>query len=144
MAFMKALARISLNSAVAADQSASFSQTNAARAGFGPLRVPEGQATIAQRFSVGPLGGRRRVPKGRLDRAESAVPPGRACQRTAHPTLKRRAILKCPSGTDPAANLLNRPGSTPSRMATAIALCAPWLALDSLAQTPPTFPLCLV
>ena len=49
---MKHLTRISLNSGVATDLSASFSQTNAARAGFGPLRVPEGQAIIAQRFSA--------------------------------------------------------------------------------------------
>jgi hypothetical protein len=249
---MKQLTRISLHSGLAADQSALFSQTNAARGGFGPLCVSEGQATTAQRFSacyypdvcpgrisacgnpvrdvlfigleprlscrlfvfqrrggatgnqpnkalarrataplknkkvgvcpclrtinrpsltgfvfsdstlhqrfrncfvsdandtpfsVGSPGGRRRLPKGRLNRADWAVPPGIDSQRTAHPTVKRWAIVRCPSRTEPAANLLNGPGSPPSPVAIAIALCAPWLALDSLAQTPPTIPLSLV
>jgi hypothetical protein len=141
---MKQLTRISLNSGVAAEQSASFSQTNTARAGFGPLRVPEGQATTAQCFSAGSLGGRRLVPKGRPTRADSTVPPGADSQPTAHPNAESLGYCQMSLQTKPVANLLIGPGLTLSRMATAIALCAPWLALDSLAQTPPTFPLSFV
>jgi len=56
---------------------------------------------IAQRFSVG-IGGRNwKVPKGRLRNATRIQPSLRDSESIylAYPTLKRWAIVECPSGT---------------------------------------------
>src|SRR6266700_6211890 len=62
--------------------------------------VPEGHATIAQRFNVGTGAVRRTTPKGTAEgiRAVSAVPSGLRHLFTRYPTLKRWAIFKHPSG----------------------------------------------
>ena len=60
--------------------------------------VPEGQATIAQRFNAGLEANRSRVPKGRpranYEPNPPTVPSGLVCQAGCFPALKRRAILK--------------------------------------------------
>jgi len=65
--------------------------------------VPKGHLTIAQCFSVGNSATGRQVPKGRLnpgaDPTLSAVPSGLGPHRRASPTLKRWAMVSCPSGT---------------------------------------------
>jgi hypothetical protein len=60
--------------------------------------VPEGQLTLAQRFSVGYARPRGLVPKGRLRHARSTVPSGLGAPHPRSPTLKRWAILSHPFG----------------------------------------------
>ena len=68
--------------------------------------VPEGQATIAQRFSVGLADIAKKVPKGRLNpNSISAVPAGLARPDVGLPTLKCWAIVRSPFGTKDCQNL---------------------------------------
>src|ERR1017187_481593 len=65
--------------------------------------VPKGLVIIAQRFNAGGADEHRRVPKGRLNDdgrlRPFSRPVGTHALRTTFPTLKRRAIVGCPSGT---------------------------------------------
>ena len=65
--------------------------------------VPKGHVRIAQRFNAGMAGKRSRVPKERLNCGARGLgfsrPFGTYAHRAAIPALKRRAILRCPSGT---------------------------------------------
>ena len=61
--------------------------------------VPEGHATVAQRFNLGNQCRVTPVPKGRPNvHVVSAVPSGLRFPRIRHPTLKRWAIVEHPSG----------------------------------------------
>jgi hypothetical protein len=63
--------------------------------------IPEGCMRIAQRFSVGIEGRSWKVPKGRLRNATRIQPSLRDSESIypVYPTLKRWAIVECPSGT---------------------------------------------
>ena len=65
--------------------------------------VPEGHATIAQRFNVGSGIGKIISPEGTAEGigAISAVPSGLRHPTTKYPTLKRWAIVEHPSGMNP-------------------------------------------
>ena len=71
--------------------------------------IPEGCARIAQRFSVG---ARRRLwpsPEGTAETARALGRPfGTYFLRLQNPTLKRWAIIRCPSGTPACANAIQR------------------------------------
>ena len=62
--------------------------------------VPEGHATVAQRFNPGCRCRARRVPKGRMKNNPLNRPFGTQTCRTAVPALKRWAILVHPSGME--------------------------------------------
>ena len=63
--------------------------------------IPQGCLTMAQRLSVGLGVQRSRRPEGTTEREceRSVVPSGRFICPTLDPTLKRWAIVVCPSGT---------------------------------------------
>jgi hypothetical protein len=67
------------------------------------LAVPEGRVRIAQRFNAGMGDEGCRVPKGRLTNSARVLPfirPfGTYAIGTAFPALKRRVIVRSPSGT---------------------------------------------
>src|SRR5437867_3398799 len=71
-------------------------------------RVPEGHATIAQRFSVGNPVLCESRPEGTAEAGRKAIGfsrPFGTCPRAAvNPTLKRWAILRRPSGTGTPSN----------------------------------------
>jgi len=62
--------------------------------------VPKGHSRIARRFNAGIEAEASRVPKGRWKHVSHFNRPLGALDLLAsYPTLKRRAILECPSGT---------------------------------------------
>ncbi len=63
--------------------------------------IPEGCLIIAQRFNVGCRAQSRLSPEGTAEIAQipSAVPSGLILRTSLVPTLKRWAIVACPSGT---------------------------------------------
>src|SRR5206468_12946550 len=67
------------------------------------MDAPEGQMKIAQRFNAGRKSRPEQVPKGRLtggaNRYSFSRPFGTQVLRLTFPALKRRATLKCSSGT---------------------------------------------
>jgi len=73
--------------------------------------VPAGRMRIARRFNAGFDAIRRRVPKGRLRQVPKIQPSLRDWWTTkSYPALKRRAILKYPSGTIWRLNLIANSG----------------------------------
>src|SRR5436190_359826 len=68
--------------------------------GMNKRAVPEGHLTIAQRFNVGTFAGNEVSPEGTADTTEFSRPFGTQCSsHNGLPTLKRWAIIGCPSGT---------------------------------------------
>ncbi len=86
----------------------------------GPFAVPAGQLRIAQRFSVGKTVPFRSSPEGTAETGVEIMAPtavfggpfGTCPRSAANPTLKRWAILDCPSGTAVSANSRVAPNLT--------------------------------
>ena len=77
--------------------------------------IPEGCARIAQRFSVG---ARRRLwpsPEGTVETARALGRPFGTYFLRQNPTLKRWAIIRCPSGTPACANAIQRENTLTSQ-----------------------------